>query len=106
MLFFYRGVDRGRDEVTWRSFSLRYPDITLLDWITEVPDETAQGDYLRECAEAHRIANLAMIRLAAEGAQPAQRTVQARPDGRTHIAFARERRLDGTPVQPVAETTA
>ena len=106
MLFFYRGVDRGRDEVTWRSFSLRYPDITLLDWITEVPDETAQGDYLRECAEAHRIANLAMIRLAAESAQPAQRTVQARPDGRTHIAFARERRLDGTPVQPVAETTA
>ena len=64
-----------------------------------LPDETAQGDYLRECAEAHRIANLAMIRLAAESAQPSQRTVQAQPDGRTHIAFARERRLDGTPAE-------
>lgn len=98
MLFFYRGVERGRDEVTWRSFSLRYPDITLLDWITEVPDETAQGDYLLECAEAHRIANLAMIRVVAESAQSAQRVVQTQPDGRVRVAFTRERRIERLPV--------
>jgi len=41
----------------------RYPAITAVDWITEVSDETAQGDYLRLCSKAHHIADMALIDL-------------------------------------------
>ena len=30
-----------------------HPNITCLDWTTEVADETATGDYLGVCARAH-----------------------------------------------------
>ncbi len=43
MLFFYRGVPFEALASSRRNFAMRYPDITLVDWITEVPDETAQG---------------------------------------------------------------
>lgn len=33
--------------------SHRYPNITCLDWTTEVSDETATGDYLKLCARTH-----------------------------------------------------
>ncbi|MDD4780613.1 MAG: M14 family metallopeptidase [Tissierellia bacterium] len=33
--------------------SHKYPNITCLDWTTEVADETATGDYLGLCARAH-----------------------------------------------------
>ena len=94
MLFFLRKMDRREDLVAWRNFALLHPEITLVDWITEVPDETAQGEYLTECAAAHRTANLAMMRLVADSAQPAQRTVRRRENGDVHVSFARERRIE------------
>ena len=94
MLFFFRGMDRREEPVAWRSFSLRHPEITLIDWITEVPDETAQGTYLVECAGAHRTANLAMMRLVADSAQPAQRLISRRENGDVHVLFMRERRIE------------
>ena len=33
--------------------SHRYPNITSLDWTTEVADETATGDYLKLCSRTH-----------------------------------------------------
>lgn len=93
MLFFYEGIDPTKQTAAWRSFALHYPTITLLDWITEVPDETAQGDYLARCAEAHRIANLAMFRLVAASAQPMTRQITRHADGRVHIAVTRERSI-------------
>ena len=33
--------------------SHRFPNITSLDWTTEVSDETATGDYLKLCAKTH-----------------------------------------------------
>ena len=40
---------------------LRYPSITTFSWITEVADETAQGDYLALCSNTHYVANMAVI---------------------------------------------
>ncbi|MEZ4680921.1 MAG: hypothetical protein R2932_42585 [Caldilineaceae bacterium] len=43
---FYRGACRP-GATTTSNAAMRHPQITLLDWVTEVPDETAQGEYLR-----------------------------------------------------------
>ena len=92
MLFFFGGHaqtdQRGRN-----SFAARFPSITLFDWVTEVPDETAQGDYLAECAEAQRRADLAMLQLVADSAQPMRRYVHSGEDGCTLIRFQRTRRI-------------
>lgn len=93
MLFFYQGANPAHLSATRRNFAMRYPQITLLDWITEVPDETAQGDYLAECAEAHRVANQAMIELLAASAAPVTRAVEAHADGRIHLRLQRQRRV-------------
>ena len=45
------------------NFSYRYPHITTVDFITEVADETAQGDFLKTCVSAHLQSNLAVIKL-------------------------------------------
>lgn len=93
MLFFFHGIDPAKQTAAWRSFALQYPTITLVDWITEVPDETAQGAYLKECAQAHRIANLAMFHLVAASAQPMTRQITRLADGRVSVVFTRERRI-------------
>lgn len=93
MLFFYQGIDPAQQPATWRSFALRYPTITLIDWITEVADETAQGAYLEKCAQAHRIANLAMFRLVASSAQKIARQITHLPNGRITIAYTRARHV-------------
>lgn len=93
MLFFYRGVAPEQLPPARRNFAMRYPQITLLDWVTEVPDETAQGDYLAECAEAHRVANQAMIQLLVDSAQPMVRFVAQQEDERLYIGFRRRRQV-------------
>lgn len=95
MLFFYRGVAPEQLPQSRRNFAMRYPQITLLDWVTEVPDETAQGDYLIECAEAHRVANQAMIELLARSAAPVTQHVQQYADGRISIGYRRSRQVKG-----------
>ncbi len=93
MLFFYRGVKPSHLPNARRNFAMRYPQITLLDWVTEVPDETAQGEYLAECAAAHQVANQAMIELLARSAAPVVRSVEERAEGRVHIGLRRLRRV-------------
>ena len=93
MLFFYRGVSPAKLPAARRNFAMRYPTITLVDWVTEVPDETAQGDYLAECAEAHHVANMALIRLAAESATRPVRTISPGVDGQVQVRFGRTRQF-------------
>lgn len=92
MLFFFAGREPDNPWAN-RTFAARYPTITLIDWVTEVPDETAQDDYLRECAQAHRVANLAVLHRLAASAQPAQEQITATPDGGIHIHVSRKRVL-------------
>lgn len=101
MLFFYN-TSRADAQSGWRrNYAMRFPTITLLDWITEVPDETAQGEYLKECAAAHRVANLAMIRLVADSAALMEQVGWQMPNGRTRIRLQRLRRIG--PVIPDRE---
>jgi hypothetical protein len=92
MIFFFQGVQANHPRGE-RSFAGVFPSITVVDWITVVPDETAQGDYLAECALAQRTADLSMLRLLAQNAQPAQRQIHRTGDGRTTIRFHRVRRI-------------
>ncbi|MEG2783190.1 MAG: M14 family metallopeptidase [Lachnospiraceae bacterium] len=43
--------------------SIRFPWITTVAYTSEVADETAQGDYLYLCANAHRTHDLAIIQM-------------------------------------------
>jgi hypothetical protein len=92
MIFFFQGVQANHPRGE-RSFAGVFPSITLVDWITEVPDETAQGDYLLECALAQRTADLSMLRLLAQNALPVERHIHRSADGRTTIRFHRRRRI-------------
>ena len=62
-----------------------YHRVTTASWVTEVADETAQGDYLALVARAHLVANRATLRLLAEVAPPVERRAVAGPGG-IHIA--------------------
>lgn len=54
-----------------------YNQLTVADLVTEVPDETAQGDYLALVAHAHLVANEATLRLLAEGGAAVVRELSA-----------------------------
>lgn len=54
-----------------------YDQITVADIVTEVPDETAQGDYLALVAHAHLVANVATLRLLAESGAVVVRELSA-----------------------------
>ncbi len=58
LLAYCSGVNRESKSVT---AARRFPDQTVLWWIDEINDETAQGEYLAVCAQAHLDANLAVI---------------------------------------------
>lgn len=59
MIWYY--VPSGPDP-TRRFASHRWPHLTVLDFTTEVADETAQGEYLELCAGTHQRAQLACLR--------------------------------------------
>lgn len=42
--------------------SIRYPWILSLDYVSEVADETAQGEYLQNCARAHTVHDMAILK--------------------------------------------
>lgn len=46
---------------THRYPSVRYPWILSVDYVSEVADETAQGEYLHSCARAHLVHDLAVV---------------------------------------------
>lgn len=58
-----------------------YDRVTVADIVTEVPDETAQGDYLALVAHAHIVANEVLLALLADLAPAVERTVTATPTG-------------------------
>ena len=58
-----------------------YDRVTVAEIVTEVPDETAQGDYLALVARAHVVANEALLALLADSATTVDRTVTDTPTG-------------------------
>jgi hypothetical protein len=95
MLFHTSPVDpgsvRGR-----RSYAVRYPRTTVLSWITEVCDETVDGEELARTARAHLIANKAVMELLHEHRPaPAVHTIET--DHGLHVRTGRVRplRIDG-----------
>lgn len=48
------------------NFALEFPEITTLDWTTEVADETAIDEYLELNSRAHHVSDLAVLNLAYE----------------------------------------
>jgi hypothetical protein len=73
-----------------RTFVGRFPHITAAELVTEVPDETAQGDYLALCARAHLEGDLAILNLLAERPQPVVRR-RWEEGGRVCWSVGRER---------------
>ncbi|HLN63737.1 MAG TPA: M14 family metallopeptidase, partial [Symbiobacteriaceae bacterium] len=73
-----------------RTFVGRYPHITAAELVTEVPDETAQGDYLALCVHAHLQADLAILHYLAERPQAVVRR-RWTEDGATCWTAGRER---------------
>jgi hypothetical protein len=58
------------------TFMQRYPQITLLETVTEVPDEVAHGDWLKTLAEAGLEFSLAHARYLAENHNTPKRTIR------------------------------
>lgn len=56
-----------------RTFVGRFPHITAAELITEVSDETAQGDYLALCARAHLEGDFAVLEFLSGHPQPVER---------------------------------
>ena len=76
-----------------RGFNVRYPRTTVLSWVTEVNDETATGAHLEMVANAHLIANRAMLdTVLAMDADVAESTIDL-SDGRTIHQYKRKRPL-------------
>jgi len=73
------------------SFVGRFPHITGAEVITEVPDETAQGDYLGLCARAHLKADLALVDLLAGQPQLVERSRTMMDNGRSLWRVGRPR---------------
>lgn len=67
-----------------------YYRVTAANLVTEVPDETAQGDYLHLVAHAHLVANRAILDLLAEVAPAVERTSSADGDG-VRVVLRRQR---------------
>ncbi|MCH4886953.1 hypothetical protein EZV73_05205 [Acidaminobacter sp. JC074] len=58
LIYYWMEYEASKD--AWHAFS-RYPQITSLEWTTEVSDETAQGKYLELCSKSHMMSNLATM---------------------------------------------
>jgi hypothetical protein len=68
-------IDSTEANPEGRSFSSRFPKTTVLVWITEVNDETAEGEHLERVARAHLIANRATLDLLVAAAPPSRPSV-------------------------------
>ncbi len=75
-----------------RGFAARYPKTTVLSWVTEVNDETAEGEHLERVARAHLLANQATLDLLYAAAEPPSRW-RSDEDDRFTLRIGRERPL-------------
>ena len=69
---------------------IRYPWITTMEWITEISDETAQGDYLGLCSQTHALADLAVIKILSGAVHEAEEYGTDEKD-RVHLVKRRTR---------------
>jgi hypothetical protein len=67
-------ISTGSADPAGRGFAARYPKTTVLSWVTEVNDETAEGEHLERVARAHLLANRATLDLLTAAAPPLQQT--------------------------------
>jgi len=88
---------RTADGPEARTFVGRFPHITAAELVTEVPDETAQGDYLALCARAHLEGDLAVAGVLTAQPQPVARRHWQDQQGGQWIQVGRERpiRVEG-----------
>ncbi len=75
------------------NYSYRYPQVTTVDLITEVADETAQGKFLRACVNAHLQTNLSILILLSSFDISVKKLYRYE-DGQTHFMWYRERPLN------------
>lgn len=68
-----------------RGFASRFPKTTVLSWVTEVNDETADGSHLERTARAHLLANRAMLDLMAAVPNPGLRLTMDEDEDRTSL---------------------
>lgn len=61
--------------------AVRYPWVTSVSFVSEVSDETAQGDYLALCALAHYNHDIAILKMLSETAVITDRTNQTETHG-------------------------
>lgn len=76
-----------------RNIELRYPKTTAVSWVTEVNDETAEGEHLERVARAHLLANQATLELLAAAAPPVRRWRSDDGEGRFTLRIGRDRPL-------------
>lgn len=89
MIWYY--VPREPGDRGW-SFSQRFPNLTVLDWTTEVADETAQGSYLELCVRTHYLAQKASLKWLARQPIALERVVREESGG-IYRAIVRRRPL-------------
>ena len=76
-----------------RGFNVRFPKTTVISWVTEVNDETATGSHLEMVAEAHLIANRAMLELLAVMDSDVRETSLVAGEDQTLRRYKRDRPL-------------
>jgi hypothetical protein len=86
-------VSTGPADPEGRGFNVRFPNTTVLSWVTEVNDETAREAHLQRVAFAHLTANRAMLELLAESAPPANDVRVLESDGLRTWRVGRSRPL-------------
>lgn len=85
-------ISSGPSDPAGRGFAARYPKTTVLSWVTEVNDETAEGEHLERVARAHLLANQATLDLLHAAAPPIQRW-RTEEDGGLMLRVGRDRPL-------------
>jgi len=71
--------------------SVRYPWITTVAYVSEVLDETAQGDYLALLAQTHLTADLAILKVMLESRSVYEYSVKEGADGAVSAVLIRQR---------------
>jgi hypothetical protein len=83
-----------------RGYQMRYPRTTILNWVTEVNDETAEGEHLDRVARAHLLASQATLDLLYDAASATAPRRIAHGDGTHTVRVGRERPLRLGSVRP------
>ncbi len=92
MLWFF-GPAEAQPGSPRRNVAVQEAAMLSASWVTEVIDETAQGDHLALVAKAHLTANLALLRMTAENAPPVAFSATPLPGGYVHHRLHRMRPL-------------